>query len=316
VKLSQLSPAELVERTGKPGICIQTGPFIFHLQTSVAQIIEGLRLLYADFPIFHSPDCADFHIRIVRLRQLRRRFRPQARFYLDEESPFAPVPAEQAYAMFEWGLNWCISSHANQYLIIHAAAVERDGYAVILPGPPGAGKSTLCAALVIRGWRLLTDELTLVDLVTRKIVPLARPIALKNESLRVIQQMAPGSVFGPACSDTAKGTVAHLRPPTESLMRVREQAQAGWVIFPKYTLNGGTDVRPMAKGQTFMWFAGSSFNYTLLGREGFETLSGLMDRTDCFAVDYSNLDQVIPWFDSLKPPKPVTGVVRARTDAV
>jgi predicted ATPase len=31
---------------------------------------------------------------------------------------------------------------------------------VILPAPPGSGKSTLCAALVTRGWRLLSDELT------------------------------------------------------------------------------------------------------------------------------------------------------------
>ena len=65
--------------------------------------------------------------------------------------------------MLEWGLNWCVAGHAHQYLMLHAAALERNGRAVILPGDPGAGKSTLTAALMLSGWRLLSDEITLVD---------------------------------------------------------------------------------------------------------------------------------------------------------
>jgi hypothetical protein len=97
-----------------------------------------------------------------------------------------------------------------------------------------------------------------------------------------------------------------MRPPTESVLRVQEPALPGWVVFPKYKPECGADASPRSKGQTFMWFAGSSFNYTLLGRRGFETLADLVDRTDCFSLDYGSLDAATAWFDRLKPPAGAT----------
>ena len=47
--------------------------------------------------------------------------------------------------------------------VFHATALERDGQAVALTGLPGQGKSTLAAALLTRGWRMLTDDLMLLD---------------------------------------------------------------------------------------------------------------------------------------------------------
>jgi hypothetical protein len=41
---------------------------------------------------------------------------------------------------------------------IHAAALERDGQAIILPALPGGGKTTLAIALVRAGLRLLSDD--------------------------------------------------------------------------------------------------------------------------------------------------------------
>ena len=62
---------------------------------------------------------------------------------------------------------------------------------MLLPAPPGAGKSTLCAGLVHRGWRLLSDELALVDMETGLVRGMARPVNLKNKSIEVIRDFAP-----------------------------------------------------------------------------------------------------------------------------
>lgn len=47
-------------------------------------------------------------------------------------------------------------------LILHAAAVEVNGQAILFAAPGGAGKSTLAAAFVQAGYRLLSEDVTCV----------------------------------------------------------------------------------------------------------------------------------------------------------
>ncbi len=48
-------------------------------------------------------------------------------------------------------------------LVFHAAAVSNTNGVILLAGDSGAGKSMLVATLLRRGWRLLADELAIVD---------------------------------------------------------------------------------------------------------------------------------------------------------
>jgi HprK-related kinase A len=224
-------------------------------------------------------------------------------FYLDGRAPFKPLPFDQAAAMFEWGLNYCVSSHCHQYLIIHAAVVERQGRAIIFPAPPGSGKSTLCAGLVNRGWRLLCDELTLVRLQDGRVDPFPRPVSLKNESIDVIRRFAPEAVVGPVVHDTTKGTVAHLKPPSDSVVRMHETAEPAWVVFPQYKPSEAPRLTPVPRARAFMRVAEHTFNYSLLGAKGFRALAQLIDSTDCFDFSYSQLEEAVALFAGLPAPK-------------
>jgi hypothetical protein len=57
-------------------------------------------------------------------------------------------------------LAWMLAGHGR--FMVHGAAVERDGTALLLLGNSGAGKSTLAAAALESGWRVLSDDLTIV----------------------------------------------------------------------------------------------------------------------------------------------------------
>jgi HprK-related kinase A len=302
--VSALTRAELGARLARGGIRLRTGAFTTCIQTTIAQVADGIGLLYADYPLLDEGDFADFYINLRQPGGLRRWFRPQVRFDCDGMAPFKPLPVEQAYPMFEWVLNWCVSSRANRYLIIHAAVVEKDGCAAILPAPPGSGKSTLCAALVGKGWRLLSDELALVGLDDAMITPLPRPISLKNGSIEVIRRYAPGSVFSRAVSDTSKGTVAHLKAPADSIARASETARPAWVIFPKYEAGAGASLEPVAPARAFMRVAENAFNYSLLGAQGFEALAEVIAHSSSYNFTYSVLDEAIEVFSNLRPPPP------------
>jgi HprK-related kinase A len=297
--ISQFSVSGFIKELRNPGIWLKTGPVKTHVRTSIESVGAAIHLLYSDFQLAENHAFADFHVRLLRPRNLRRWYRPQVLFHFEDQSLFKPLSLKQGFAMFEWCMNWCISSHAHQYLIIHAAVLERNGYAAILAAPPGSGKSTLTAALANRGWRLLSDELTLIDPASGLVIPLARPISLKNESIDVLRDFAPHAVIGPAASDTAKGTVAHMKPPADSVARMAEPALPRWVFFPKFEAGASTLLRHRPKGEALLHLGDNAFNYSLLGLTGFNALSSLIDKAECFDFTYSKLDEAIAVFDSL-----------------
>lgn len=300
MKLQQLSSADLRQQLAGEGIWLRTGPFSLRIRSYLPRIAEGLSDLYGQFEVRNSSQAfADFHVELNPPTRLRRWFRPQVGFSFDGNQPFKALPLDQAYPMLEWGLNWCVSMHAHQYLIIHAAVVEKNGLAAILPAPPGSGKSTLTAGLVLSGWRLLSDELTLIDRKTGLIHALPRPVSLKNQSIEVIRQFSPEAFINRAAHDTAKGTVAHMRPPKSSVQRQHEPARPGWVIFPKWRADAETLLTPRSKAQTFMFLAQNAFNYSHLGTDGFRVGTALIEQVGCYDFQYSQLHEAVAAFNRL-----------------
>jgi HprK-related kinase A len=302
MNVDALSPADLTRRLSHCGLRLRVGPFVFSVRSAIPRFAGGFRLLYGDFPLAGEDELADFHVQLTRPAGLRRWIRPQAQFVFGGgTAPYYPSPLAMALPLFEWGLNWCVWTHAHQFLIIHAAVVERHGPALILPAPPGSGKSTLCAGLVQRGWRLLSDELALVRPRDGCLVPLARPICLKDESIRVIRDFAPQAVLGPVCHGTRKGCVAHVRPPSDSVARVHETAPPAWVVFPRYQAGAAASLTAVPRGQAFLRLVDCCFNYSPLGAKGFETLAGLMDASSCYEFCYGDLEEATARLSALTP---------------
>lgn len=235
----------------------------------------------------------DFRIDLSSPNPLRRWFRPQVNFAFEGKQPFKPLPINQAFAMFEWGLNWVIANHAHQFAIVHAATVEKNGRGYIFPGAPGSGKSTLCAALVCRGWRLLSDEMAMISLTDGLIWPIPRPVSLKNASIEIIRKFGKNAVLGDVVADTAKGNIAHMRPPLASVAASKVPVAPFAVVFPTYRAGAATEYQEISKGQTLMRLAENCFNYPVLGSAGFNCLADTVERSRCFTAIYSDLDDII-----------------------
>jgi len=299
VTVSRLSPSELRTRLGERGLGIGVGPFSFRIRSPIQHIADGIETLYSDYPLLSDDEFIDYEVTIATASGLRRWARRQAIFKFDGLEPFIPLPIDQAFPLLEWSMNWCISMYAHQYLLLHSAVIEREGCAVILPAPPGSGKSTLCAGLVHRGWRLLSDELALISLKDASISPLGRPISLKNQSIDIIKAYVPDAKFSRVVHDTSKGSVALLRAPTEHLQRVKEAANARWVIFPKYVPDSPARLTARSKANSMLELGRNSFNYMVLGLQGFKALSRVIDASDCYDFEYSQLDDAVAIFDNL-----------------
>lgn len=213
---------------------------------------------------------------------------------------FRFVEPEQVIPMFEWGLNWVVSGYQSRYLCIHAAVLERHGQAVILPAPPGSGKSTLCAMMMLQGWRLLSDEHCMVDISSGDIVPCVRPVSLKNNSIQVLQQLYQDISLVHHTTNTHKGTMAYLPASAASWQQRETTAKARLVIFPKYDARTeGLQGNALSQSALFMQLAVNSFNYSVLGEDGFQALTRLVSQVEAFQFQYNDGQLAIAQIEAL-----------------
>ncbi len=308
------------------------GPFTYEVGCELAPAREAVEFLYADYPQLAADAWVDFRVRVAadgRFAWLRRN--PKYKILLDAFVPFPPFRREQTAAMMEWGMNWCIWLNVSHLIIFHAAMLASGANGLIMAADSGDGKSTLAAGLALSGWRLLSDELTLLDpedteLVepragetdgaataftgevgrqggryeVAKMVPLTRPICVKNESIRVIRELFPDALMTRPCADTVKGEVAHIRPPTDAVRLARQRVLPRWVVFPKYVPGKKAVWTPWEKAEAFIQLGQHGRAYSVLGGRGFETLAGVISHCDCWRFEYGSLEDAIREFQRLE----------------
>jgi HprK-related kinase A len=235
----------------------------------------------------------DVTVALQRVRGVRGFVRPQCELLCDGSLEMEPFPLDTPLPLIEWGTNYALATRLFCYLLLHAGVVERGGRAIVMPAMPGSGKSTLTAALTLRGFRLLSDEFGVVRLGDARLLRMLRPLALKNESIEVIQRFEPTAVMGPRFPKTRKGTVAHLAPLSSHVDARHQVAAPALVVFPRFVPTAGVDMEPVSKSRAFARLAVNSFNYQALGSEAFETLGQLVNESSCWQLRYGNLDGAI-----------------------
>ncbi len=297
--LSDLSATAFQARLQNEGVYLRTGEFTYRVRSDVGFLSEALQTLYADFPLRERCEFSDFHVDVDRCRPFSQRFRTHVIVAQRGHFETTPVPVDQSVAYLEWSLNRCIFSQIFDRLLLHGGVVERDGRGVIITGNSGAGKSTLVAALCLHGWRLLSDEITVVSPHDGSVMGLARPVALKNQSIDVVRSLSADVRLGPVSSETPKGVVAHMRPPAAS---VRDSGKPVWpacIIFVNFRSGSRLRATPVTRARAFMRLAEyAGINYGVTGELGFRSLAEAVDDAVCLDLQYGDTERALKFFDS------------------
>lgn len=276
-------------------LVIDMGLVSVKVSSRINTVQKEVANLYRDFTKSTSPDAwCDYSLSIIKPRNIRYFFKPQASMLFDEHTPFKPLPLAHAFPLFEWGLNWAVANHYHDYLILHAAVVEKNGSALVLPAPPGSGKSTLCALLVLNGWRLLSDEMTVIDINTGEVTPFVRPICLKNDSIPLIRAAFPDVYLSKTAVDTQKGNVAHIRPPKSSIEQAKIKAKIAAIVFPSFQGGEKTTLEYIPQTSALTRLVENAFNFDLFGRDGFELLSNIVKESLAYNCVYSDFTDLEP----------------------
>jgi hypothetical protein len=185
---------------------------------------------------------------------------------------------------------------AERSVAVHAAAVSRDGRAVIMPAAPDSGKTTLSAGLTRAGFAFLGDEVTLVDPATGWAHPFLRPLLIEPPSMAVL----PGLLSE---LPSEHETFRHIRyqVSAEDLRRGSTGAPCpiSYVVLPAYRSGSATRLRPVSRAAALMRLWEQTFNRARMGGTGITTLAEVVGGAECFELPIGDLQEAVRAIQSL-----------------
>ncbi len=112
-------------------------------------------------------------------------------------APFGPAALGDALAFLEWrATEDLLNGDAGNAVFLHAAGAELGAHLVLIVGDSGAGKSTLVAHLMVRGHRLLGDDVVRFATADRTFSAVGRSVKLDPNTLARLPLIAGKCAMG------------------------------------------------------------------------------------------------------------------------
>lgn len=197
--------------------------------------------------------------------------------------------AARALGTLMWDVNQqAVASAAADHMVLHAAAVVRDGGVLVLAGPAESGKTTLVTALLGRGWRYLTDEAAAISLDTGLVRPYPKPLSLDPGSQALFPELRPTDGAAPR---SLAGGQWQVPASTVRADAVGEPAPLAAVIFPRHVPAASTELQPLSRARALARLADCAFTWSAPYGPRFRRLAEWLRSARCADLVVDDLDK-------------------------
>jgi hypothetical protein len=182
------------------------------------------------------------------------------------------------------------------YLIaLHAAVLSVRNQCIIFPGESGAGKTTLAAALMGKGFRYLTDEVALLDRSTRHVIPAPVSLRVKESGWETTARMFPELLHLPWHIMLDGQRLRYLPPPPGSFARdLSESGPARWIIFPRYSSDVETAISSISRIEAVGRLQSAGYEVDgYFDREKINELLSWVKTVDCYELRFHRLEDAV-----------------------
>lgn len=289
--LGDVGPSELRRALKHQQLYLDLGPFRTRLGMVEPNAITFFQKQYANCPVVVGGEhVADHTLRLRAPNRVRRYLKPQIMPDPGFAFPTVPLPARLSPLTLEMGLNLCVALQCFRFLIFHAGVVAKGDNAIVITARSGGGKSTLTAALMEQGYRLLSDEFAILNLESARLQPYPRPVSLKNESIDVVKALTDEGAVSATLTGTPKGKIAYRRARHNDLEAMQTTARPRLVVIPKFQTGALPTTKPLDTADAAMQLIASSPNYQVIGEQGFQTLMTMLDGIQAFEMTYGSTE--------------------------
>ena len=190
------------------------------------------------------------------------------------------VPTDEPTSLASTLTLWAVQQ-TRRYYIFHAGAVARDEGAIVLPAPSHHGKSTLTAALLGRGFDLLSDEAAAIEMATGRLVAYPRALWLRPEALAALG-------LDPSLGTQLDGDHRIVSAAELGARRANGAPSPALVICPEFRNDAPTHLERLRAGPAVMALMESSCSQPRFKVKGLDFVIDLARRTPCYRLTYSN----------------------------
>jgi hypothetical protein len=197
--------------------------------------------------------------------------------------------------MVKAGLVALASEAVDAPAAIHAAALAKDGRAIVLPGAAGAGKSTLTAALVHDGFDLAGDDTVFLSAECRHVRPMPFGICLKDQAWPVLAGRI-ADLDGLPVFRRADGQIVRYVVPRRhgGFAVAMDPLPIGSIVFPRFEPGRPPACRRLSGGEALERLLPQVFPRSQrFDAELIEHLIATLGGVELFAATYGDLPGAI-----------------------
>lgn len=188
------------------------------------------------------------------------------------------------------------------FLNIHAGVVSDGRECVLLPAPPGSGKSTLTASLVHAGFEFFSDEIALLEDATLHVFPVPLAICVKDSGIDALAGRFPQVRTLPIHRRGDGKRVAYLPPPPDRRPSSERPRPVRALVFPRYVPGAPASLAPLPRAEALQRLLSQCLTVAEpLDVDRVETIVRWIAGIPCHALEFGNTDGAVEALASMFP---------------